>query len=180
MLRPSFVTMMDFTGTGGGTLEHAREKITIAVRKNGDFTKKESSIPPFTLDHEWSLPFLLQQASKHLEMYPEADIVCNEHGDEILNCLLIEEDDTIYLLKKGEKFKTPPDALTNAHLPTKIGKYLVGMHLGTDPMGLNVALGTETVSGERVVLKFLARRKLRSVKQNDLIQVQHCIYPLTL
>ena len=161
---------MDFTGTGGGTLDNAKEKITIAVRTNGDFKKKDSPIPPFTIEHEWSLPFLLQQASKHLEMYPEADSVHNEHGDEILNCLLIEENDTLYLLKKGEKFKTPPDALTNAHLPTKIGKYQVGIHLGTDPMGLHVALGTEIGSSERVVLKFLAKRKLRSVQQNDLIQ----------
>ena len=162
--------MMDFTGTGG-PMEHAKEKITIAVRKNGDFSKKESPIPPFSLEHEWSVPYLLQQASKHLELYPEADIVCNEHGDEILNCLLIEENDTVYLLKKGEKFKTPPDALTNAHLPVKIGKYQVGIHLGTDPMGLHVAIGTDVVSGERVVLKFLTKRKLRSVKQNDMIQV---------
>ena len=100
---------MDFTGTGGTSLDHAKEKITVAVRTNGDFTKtKESSIPPFTLEHDWLLPFLLQQASKHLEMYPEADCVYNEHGDLILDCLLIEENDTLYFLKKGEKFKTPP------------------------------------------------------------------------
>ena len=99
--------MMDFTGTGG-TLDNAKEKITVAVRRNGDFKKKDSPIPPFTLEHEWLLPFLLQRASKHLEMYPEADTVYTEHGDEILNCLLIEENDTLFFLQKGEKFKTPP------------------------------------------------------------------------
>lgn len=156
------------------------QRLHIHVRKNGDFLNKRTDIEPFSLEPEWEIEELLRRASKHIDLYPEAISAYTEYGDEIQNCLLIEPEDKVFLVSKGERFLPPPDhCSTKNTLPARMGKYSVGKLLGIDRLGMHVAIG-DNHNGERVVLKFFPKRNLRSVEQGSKIQNEiECLQKLS-
>ena len=152
----------------GGAVGDAVVQITLRV--NGDVdgatgAGKHFSLSPASTDFQQ----FLRDASKAADMYPDAQAAFNEYGDEILNCLLIEDNDVIFLVKPGETFIKPKGA-DGALLPKQVGKFAVGQPLGLDRMGMHVTLGEDPHTQERVVLKFMSRRSIRSVEQSDKIQ----------
>ena len=149
--------------------------VHVTLRQNGDFdgaTDKRYSLSPSDTD----LSQFLSDASKAADVYPDAATAFNAYGDEILNCLLIEDNDVIFLVRPGETF-VKPKATDGASLPKQVGRFTVGEPLGTDRMGMRVTLGEDPSTKERIVLKFMSRRSIRSVEQSDKIQNEVRVWP---
>ena len=119
------------------------------------------------MEPDWSYLDFLNAASMRLHMAPAAKRAFNADGVEIDDCMMIEDDDILFL-SMAEEFIPPADLETNDEhdlsedkIPHTIGGYKVGELLGRGGFG-EVRVGEHHVTGERVALKFLRKAEIHS------------------
>lgn len=125
------------------------------------------------IEAEWLLLDLLNAASQRLDIAPAARRVFNANGVEIDDCIMIEDDDILFL-SHGDDFIAPTmndithpsthrlSGHSNIKLPGIIGGYVVGKVLGRGAFG-EVRVGEHQLTGERVALKFLRKSEILSI-----------------
>mmetsp|Transcript_11556 Transcript_11556/g.15906 ORF Transcript_11556/g.15906 Transcript_11556/m.15906 type:complete len:863 (+) Transcript_11556:156-2744(+) len=148
------------------------QKKCVYVNHNGDFDHGKV----LYLEPDWSYFELLNAASHRLNMFPAAKRLFNADGVEIDDCMMIEDDDILFL-SIVDDFIAP-----NAHyndagpgdsrkingateadkIPHSIGGYKVGDILGRGGFGV-VCVGEHQLTGERVALKFLKKSEIQSL-----------------
>ncbi len=124
------------------------------------------------LEPDWSYLDFLNAASNRLQMGPAAKRCFNSDGVEINDCMMIEDDDMLFL-SSGEDFLPPFDQSVDVDdgdskkvegekLPHSIGGYKTGELLGRGGFG-EVRVGEHHITGEKVALKFLRKADIHSL-----------------
>eukprot|EP01031_Cornospumella_fuschlensis_P027784 gene27784-33558_t len=121
------------------------------------------------MESDWSIYEFLNAASQRLEMPSAATRVFNADGVEVNDCMLIEDDDMLFL-SMNDDFIAPADMVaeesdSNApayRIPTIIGGYRVSDLLGRGGFG-EVRVGEHSLTGEKVALKFLRKSEISSL-----------------
>eukprot|EP00981_Chlorochromonas_danica_P002329 scaffold452_cov180-Ochromonas_danica.AAC.1 len=110
----------------------------------------------------------LNAASQRLEMASTAKRVFNADGVEIDDCMMIEDDDILFLSINDDYIApadmTPENGDNNEgeKIPHVIGGYKVSDLLGRGGFG-EVRVGEHSLTGERVALKFLRKSEILSL-----------------
>lgn len=120
------------------------------------------------MEADWTYLDFLNAASMRLNMAPAAKRAFNADGVEIDDCMMIEDDDILFL-SMAEDFTPPADLETpddpnraeGDKIPHNIGGYKVGELLGRGGFG-EVRVGEHHLTGERVALKFLRKAEIHS------------------
>jgi Protein kinase domain/KHA, dimerisation domain of potassium ion channel len=131
----------------------------VTVFKNGD----SSSSKTLQVSLQWSIEDFLESASRRLDM-PTAQVAYNSTGHEVNDCMMIEDNDILYL-SCGEPFQSPstasePTKGVAVSMPNSVGMYDVGKYLGSGSFG-EIMLGIHRVTGEQVALKFLKKSEIQ-------------------
>ncbi|RYH23649.1 hypothetical protein EON65_17675 [archaeon] len=122
------------------------------------------------MESDWSIFEFLNAASQRLAMESAAKRVFNADGVEINDCMLIEDDDMLFL-SINDDFIAPADMVAEEsdsttapayRIPTIIGGYRVSDLLGRGGFG-EVRVGEHSLTGERVALKFLRKSEISSL-----------------
>ena len=147
------------------------EKKVASIYLNGNLTDGKS----LYIEASWSIADFLTAASQRLELVPTAKHVFNCDGMEIDDCMMIEDNDILFISQQDTY--VPPAAppptegsptvkdrrrMSEPPLPTTIGGYAVGKFLGRGGFG-EVRVGEHQVTGERVALKFLRKSDMLSM-----------------
>ena len=143
------------------------------------------------LDPEWTLQDFLSAASHRLDLFPTAIRLFNADGVEIDDCMMIVDDDLLFL-SNGPDFSPPTakDFISGGDTglglglgsdktegvddaPVTIGGYMVGKVLGRGAFG-EVRIGEHHLTNERVALKYLRKCDILSIgaAERTAIEVQ--------
>lgn len=142
------------------------------------------------MDPEWTLQNFLSAASQRLDLFPTASRLFNADGVEIDDCMMIVDDDLLFL-SNGADFSPPSakgfsgeggsdsdrlrDKLTSneENVPATIGGYRVGKVIGRGAFG-EVRIGEHHLTNERVALKYLRKSDILSIgaAERTAIEVQ--------
>ena len=120
-----------------------KDKKIVTVNINGIFNEGKK----LYVELDWELENVLRSASQRLEI-PLAKRIFNADGVEVDDCMMIEDDDILFL-SDGEDFISPLDDIeddndvtesrekegTSSNLPTSIGVYKVTDILGKGAFG---------------------------------------------
>lgn len=142
------------------------EKKSVMIYPNGNFVDSKS----LYLEGNWTISDFLIAASQRLEIMPTAKRVFNSDGMEIDDCMMIEDNDILFISPYQDflppaapepTMDSPPQSSRrmSENLPTSIGGYAVSKFLGRGGFG-EVRLGEHQLTGERVALKFLRKSDL--------------------
>ena len=124
------------------------------------------------MEPDWDFLDFLNAASTRLNMVPAATRVFNADGAEVDDCMMIEDDDILFLSNKDD-FIPPADLVVDTQepnvngrpesekVPSMVGGYKVGDLLGRGGFG-EVRVGEHHLTGERVALKFLRKSEIHS------------------
>lgn len=141
----------------------------VHVHHNGDFEHGKV----LYMESDWTYLDFLNAASQRLNMVPAAKRVFNADGVEIDDCMMIEDDDILFL-SIHEDFIAPVDLLGDIidsstsgrseteKIPHIVGGYKVGDLLGRGGFG-EVRVGEHHLTGEKVALKFLRKSEIHSL-----------------
>lgn len=149
------------------------DKKCVKVNINGDFENGKV----LYVEPDWSILELVNAASQRLDMMPAAKRVFNGDGHEIDDCMMIEDDDLLFL-SITEDFINPISLAggstisssinrnsgrhANSQLPVVVSGYKVGDMLGRGAFG-EVCVGEHQLTGEVVALKFLKKSEIQSL-----------------
>jgi serine/threonine protein kinase len=128
------------------------------------------------VEPDWTYLDFLNAASNRLKMGPAAKRCFNSDGVEINDCMMIEDDDMLFL-SPGEGFVPPFDQSAEAvdnngnnvegeKLAHTIGGYKTTDLLGRGAFG-EVRVGEHHITGEKVALKFLRKSDIHSLGAAD-------------
>jgi Protein kinase domain/KHA, dimerisation domain of potassium ion channel len=137
----------------------------VTVFKNGDSSNSKT----LQVSLQWSIEDFLKSASRRLDM-PTAQVAYNSTGHEVNDCMMIEDNDILYL-SCGEPFQSPPmgnkstkstkvDADGDLSMPDSVGMYDVDKYLGSGAFG-DIMLGIHRITGDQVALKFLKKSEIQ-------------------
>jgi hypothetical protein len=140
----------------------------VHIHINGDFERGKV----LYMEPDWTYLDFLNAASNRLKMGPAAERCFNSDGVEINDCMMIEDDDMLFL-SSGEDFIPPFDQSSEAEdkvsdnvegekLPHNIGGYKTADLLGRGGFG-EVRVGEHHITGEKVALKFLRKADIHSL-----------------
>lgn len=135
----------------------------VHVNKNGEFENGKI----LYMEPDWTLKDFLQAASQRLIIQPTAFRVFTSDGVEIDDCMMIEDDDILFL-SNGPNFSAPlydgPVDRTKEGeiIPSIVGGYKIGKFLGRGGFG-EVRVGVHQLTGEKVALKFLRKAEIMSI-----------------
>jgi serine/threonine protein kinase len=123
------------------------------------------------MEPDWSFQEFLKAGSQRLDIVPLATRVFTIDGVEIDDCLMIEDDDILFLSTNGEDFIMPSNA-NNQNIESNndslkdesaiVHGYRVSTVLGRGGFG-EVRLGEHTVTSEKVALKFLRKSDISTI-----------------
>ena len=119
------------------------------------------------MEPDWKYLDFLNAASQRIELSSTAKRVFNANGVEINDCMMIEDDDILFL-SSGENFIEPKTTSNDNKgndrdkVPNIIGGYKVGKVLGRGGFGV-VRIGEHHLTGEKVALKFLRKSDIMSI-----------------
>eukprot|EP01035_Chromulina_nebulosa_P035816 gene35816-48155_t len=148
------------------------QKKCVYVNHNGDFDHGKV----LYMEPDWSYFDFLNAASHRLNMCPAAKRLFNADGVEIDDCMMIEDDDILFLsivddfiaptahfsdVSSAEHQKLH-GAMEHEKIPHSIGGFKVGEVLGRGGFGV-VCVGEHHLTGERVALKFLKKSEILSL-----------------
>jgi len=158
------------------------QKKRVNVSMNGVFDKSKSLF----IEQDWTCLDFLIAASQRLEIVPAANRVFNADGVEIDDCMMVEDNDMLFLSTDAE-FIAPPDTAPgpisgspkgdrgaiggggggsvgrdHEKLPGVIGGYKVTDFLGKGAFG-EVRVGEHQLTAEKVALKFLRKSDIMSI-----------------
>lgn len=148
--------------------EH-RKCISIGI--NGNF--QGDHIKTLYMEPDWSFQDFLKASSQRLNLVPLATRAFTVDGVEIDDCLMIEDNDILFLSNNGEAFIMPSNLnlqqndSSNAENSnnddiTIVHGYKVTSVLGKGGFG-EVRLGEHTVTNEKVALKFLRKADISTI-----------------
>lgn len=138
----------------------------VNVHHNGDFDHGKI----LYIEPDWEYLDFVNAASHRLNVIPAANRVFNADGVEVDDCMMIEDNDILFL-SAGEDFIIPADTINsefndnkneNEKLPSIVGGYRVGELLGRGGFG-EVRVGEHQLTGDRVALKFLRKSEIHSL-----------------
>lgn len=119
---------------------------------------------------DWCYLDFLHAASQRIELSSTAKRVFNANGVEINDCMMIEDDDILFL-SSGNDFIEPTNVDKDKsndkdrdrdNIPSIVGGYKVGKVLGKGGFGV-VRVGEHHLTGEKVALKFLRKSEIMSI-----------------
>ena len=158
--------MTSYSGKHSLSFVHNTEKKSVVIYLNGNFVDSKTLF----VEGDWSISDFLIAASQRLNMTPTAKRVFNADGMEIDDCMMIEDNDILFI-SPYQDFLAPVAPEPNAdspsqssrrsieNLPNSIGGFIVGKFLGRGGFG-EVRQGEHQLTGEKVALKFLRKSDL--------------------
>lgn len=139
------------------------DRKAVFVKVNGDFENGKV----LYIERDWTMEELTSAAGQRLEL-PAAKRIFSADGIEIDDCMMIEDDDHIFV-SDGSDFIAPAVELADGvvadsqdNLPPAVGGFLVGKFLGKGGFG-EVRLGEHQVTGDKVALKFLRKAEILNI-----------------
>jgi len=94
--------------------------------------------------------------------------IVNIDGDTISDVMLINQDDVLYALEKGESLSSPDSKAASTHQPNeeteteqmeRVGSYWLGKFLGSGSFG-KVHMGQHVMTNDKVALKFMRKSEM--------------------
>lgn len=146
--------MLRFSQDFGDISSRHRKKVTI--HRNGHTDDHKT----LYVEPEWLFQDLLHAASVRLGCESTGQRMFNAHGVEIDDCLMVEDDDILFL-SNGTEYQ-PPAASSQRTQTTTVGNWIIGKLLGRGGFG-EVRVGEHQLTKEKVALKFLSKRDIMSV-----------------
>ena len=121
------------------------------------------------MEPDWTYFDFLNAASQRIDLSSTAKRVFNANGVEINDCMMIEDNDILFL-SAGNNFIEPTNvSIDNTDMgsdrdkvPSIVGGYKVGKVLGKGGFGV-VRVGEHHLTGEKVALKFLRKSDIMSI-----------------
>lgn len=142
------------------------QKKCITVTVVGDFEGGKI----LYMEPDWTFQEFLNASSHRLSLHSVATRAFNVDGVEIDDCMMIEDNDMIFL-SAGEDFVIPMLASDSNDknggkeselIPSIVGGYKVSRFLGRGGFG-EVRVGIHQLTGEQVALKFLRKSDIMSI-----------------
>lgn len=140
----------------------------IHIGLNGDFSA--DNMKTLSMEAGWTFQDFLKAASRRLnDLVPIATRAFNVDGVEIDDCMMIEDNDMLFLSNNGDDFVMPDighqaDGVLYNELAegTKVLGYTVSSFLGRGGFG-EVRLGEHQLTNEKVALKFLRKSEILTI-----------------
>lgn len=174
--------MSFYSGKWGSEAVTDTEKKVVQIYVNGNFTDGKS----LYMEAFWSINEFISAASQRLGMQSaNTKRVFSSDGIEIDDCMMIEDNDILFISRSNEDYiqpaapkltsDSPKQSRCNSEtpLPHTIGGFVVGKFLGRGGFG-EVREGDHQVTGEKVALKFLRKADVLSVNaaERTAIEIQ--------